>query len=106
MQANDIAQKKSFIEARLEQTGEKGKLEEFLRQQLAQGQWKEEMKKRCLEEIRQQGLEKINLDTLVDKMLPQGRSLVPQEVKEKLLDKIKGVLEQDPEYKKLTGFDQ
>jgi len=39
-------------------------------------------------------------------MLPMGRQLVPQDVKENLLGKIKGVLEQDPEYKRLTGFDQ
>lgn len=59
-----------------------------------------------LEEIRQQGLEKINLDSLVEKMLPVGRSLVPSDVKESLLVNIKGVLEKDSEYKKLTGFDQ
>jgi hypothetical protein len=60
----------------------------------------------CVDEIRSQGLEKINLDSLVDKMLPIGRSLVPAELKEQLLVKIKDKLEQDPEYKRLTGFDQ
>jgi len=44
----DIAQKKSFIEQRLHDTGKKTELEEFLRKELAQGLWKEEMKKKCL----------------------------------------------------------
>jgi hypothetical protein len=39
-------------------------------------------------------------------MLPVGRSLVPGDVKEQLLTRIKDVLEKDPEYKRLTGFDQ
>ena len=35
--------------------------------------------------IRQKGLEKINLEDLVEELLPKGRSLVPTKVKEDLL---------------------
>ena len=54
--------------------------------------------------IREKGLEKINLDDLVEEMLPRGRSLVPTQVKEELLNKIKTHLEKDEDYKKLTGY--
>lgn len=54
--------------------------------------------------IRSKGLEKINLDDLVEEMLPRGRALVPTTVKEELLNKIKTHLEQDEDYKRLTGF--
>ena len=54
--------------------------------------------------IRSKGLEKINLDDLVEEMLPRGRALVPTQVKEDLLGRIKGYLEKDEDYKRLTGY--
>jgi enhancer of yellow 2 transcription factor len=54
--------------------------------------------------IRNKGLEKINLDDLVEDLLPKGRALVPTKVKEDLLARIKHYLESDPDYKRLTGF--
>lgn len=57
-----------------------------------------------IELIRNKGLEKINLDDLVEEMLPQGRSLVPTQVKEDLLGQIKGYLEKDADYRRLTGY--
>ena len=62
------------------------------------------MKEHCIEIIRQKGLDKINLEDLVEELLPKGRSLVPTKIKEDLLSRIKGNLEQDEEYKKMTGF--
>ena len=56
-----------------------------------------------LEIIRSKGLEKINLEELVEELLPQGRALVPEKVKDDLLARIKGFLESDPEYKRLIG---
>jgi enhancer of yellow 2 transcription factor len=41
--------------------------------------------------IRSKGLEKINLDDLVEEMLPRGRALVPTQVKEDLLGRIRGI---------------
>lgn len=54
--------------------------------------------------IRSKGLEKINLDDLVEELLPKGRALVPTKVKEDLLARIKNYLESDPDYKRLTGY--
>ena len=54
--------------------------------------------------IRSKGLEKINLDDLVEELLPKGRALVPTKVKEDLLARIKNYLENDADYKKLTGY--
>jgi enhancer of yellow 2 transcription factor len=54
--------------------------------------------------IRNKGLEKINLDDLVEELLPKGRALVPTKVKEDLLARIKSYLESDSDYKRLTGY--
>lgn len=66
--------------------------------------WKDELKKHCLQIIRNKGLEQINLEELVEELLPKGRALVPTNVKEDLLTQIKAFLENDEDYKKLTGF--
>jgi len=44
------------------------------------------------------------LEDLVEELLPKGRALVPTNVKEDLLTQIKQFLENDEDYKKLTGF--
>ncbi len=46
----------------------------------------------------------MNLEELVEELLPKGRSLVPINVKEDLLGQIKLFLENDEDYKKLSGF--
>ena len=60
--------------------------------------------KYCVDLIRSKGLEKINLDDLVEELLPKGRALVPTKVKEDLLARIKNYLDNDPDYKRLTGY--
>lgn len=92
--------KKALIERKLEETGEKARLEEFLRQRLIESGWRDDLKRHCLgklqqpidsldfklthfdfvcatEIIRAKGLERINLEDLVEELLPRGRSLVP-----------------------------
>ena len=54
--------------------------------------------------IRAKGLERINLEDLVEELLPRGRSLVPGQVKEDLLGQIKVFLENDTDYRRLSGF--
>jgi enhancer of yellow 2 transcription factor len=104
-----------LIEKKLEESGEKARLEEYLRQKLIECGWKDELKKYCLGKlctlfsnyadlIRSKGLEKINLDDLVEELLPKGRALVPTKIKEDLLARIKTYLENDSDYKRLTGY--
>ncbi len=47
-QAKDIAQKKSLIEQKLESSGYKAELEQYLREELSKSGWKDQMKKHCL----------------------------------------------------------
>ena len=82
-QNQDIAVKKSLIEKKLEESGEKERLEEYLRQKLIESGWKDELKAHCIEIIRTKGLDKINLEDLVEELLPKGRGLqaeMPQQM--------------------------
>jgi len=123
---SDIMLKKALIERKLEETGEKARLEEYLRQRLIESGWRDDLKRHCLgklspfwfsikltsfltlfvllEIIRAKGLERINLEDLVEELLPRGRSLVPTSVKEDLLGQIKLFLENDSDYRRLSGF--
>ncbi len=40
--------KKILIERKMEESGEKARLEEYLRQRLVESGWKDELKKHCL----------------------------------------------------------
>ena len=93
-----------MIEKKLEESGDKEKLEEYLRQKLIESGWKDELKKKCITIIRNKGLDKINLEELVTELLPHGRSLVRQEIKEDLLNQIKGKLEKDEDYKRMNNL--
>tara|TARA_B110000285_G_C14637764_1_gene386267 strand:- start:166 stop:447 length:282 start_codon:yes stop_codon:yes gene_type:complete len=93
-----------MIEKKLEESGDKEKLEEYLRQKLIESGWKDELKKKCITIIRDKGLDKINLEELVTELLPHGRSLVRQEIKEDLLNQIKGKLEKDEDYKRMNNL--
>lgn len=75
-----------------------------MRQKLIECGWKDELKRFCLAIIRQKGLEQVSLEDLVEELMPKGRALVPTAVKEDLLNKIKTFLENDEDYKKLTGL--
>ncbi len=45
---SDIMLKKAMIERKLEETGEKARLEEFLRQRLIESGWRNDLKRHCL----------------------------------------------------------
>ena len=46
--SSDIMLKKALIERKLEETGEKARLEEFLRQRLIESGWRDDLKRHCL----------------------------------------------------------
>lgn len=46
--AAEIMKRKQLIEQKLEETGKKKELEEYLKQRLVECGWKDELKKKCL----------------------------------------------------------
>ena len=45
---SDIMLKKALIERKLDESGEKARLEEFLRQRLIESGWRDDLKRHCL----------------------------------------------------------
>ena len=85
---------KVSVHTKLEQSGEKEKLKEHLRQRLIESGWRDQLKLRAKELIREKGLENFKLEELVREITPTGRSTVPDSVKRELLVKIKEFLAQ------------
>lgn len=45
---SDIMLKKALIERKLEETGERARLEEYLKQRLVESGWRDDLKRHCL----------------------------------------------------------
>ena len=89
----EIAKKKQIIEQKLEQTGKRKEFEDYLRQKLIESGWRDEIKKMCIELIQSKGIEKIKLDELIDDLVPKGKALVPQTIREEMLARIQDFIE-------------
>ena len=80
-----------------------------MKKRLVEVGWKDEMKKQCMgkgkrtrvEIIKAKGIEKIKLEELTEEMMPKGKALVPDAVKNELLQKIQDFIENDPDYQKM-----
>ncbi|KAI8909760.1 transcription factor e(y)2-domain-containing protein, partial [Gorgonomyces haynaldii] len=83
------SQLKLLIDQKLQKTGEKDKLKETLRLRLVEAGWREEVKELAKDLIRKKGIERITVDDLVTEITPKARQLVPERVKQELLQKIR-----------------
>ncbi|BFZ13102.1 hypothetical protein BsWGS_16140 [Bradybaena similaris] len=88
------AQMRATINQKLIETGERERLKELLRARLIECGWRDQLKAYCKEIVQQKGLEHITVDDLVSEITPRGRSLVPDEVKKELLQRIRTFLDQ------------
>jgi len=64
----------------------------MLRTKLVQCGWRDEMKNICREMIRQKGVDKVNVEELVEEITPKGRAAVPAPVKAELLQRVRRFL--------------
>jgi enhancer of yellow 2 transcription factor len=83
---------KSQINQKLIESGEKERLQEYLRTRLVESGWKDQLKEHCKEVVRQKGLDRVTVDDLVGEITPKARAAVPDDVKRDLLQKIREFL--------------
>merc|ERR1711865_624885 len=86
------AELRAQINQQLEESGEKSALKELLKSELLQSGWRDELKTHCAEVIRTKGLDDISLEMLVEEITPHARETVPDNVKNKLLRRIRKFL--------------
>ncbi|ESO93110.1 hypothetical protein LOTGIDRAFT_119940, partial [Lottia gigantea] len=88
------AQMRATINQKLVETGERDRLKELLRTRLIESGWRDQLKSFCKDVVQQKGLAHVTVDDLVAEITPRGRALVPDKVKEELLQRIKMFLSQ------------
>ncbi|CAI5729053.1 unnamed protein product [Peronospora destructor] len=88
---------KMRITKRFVQSGEKEKLKEFFRFKLLECGWRDAMKQECRVVIRNKGIDHVTVEDLVEEITLQGRALVPGDVKNEILEKIKMFIKKEIE---------
>eukprot|EP00435_Cladocopium_sp_Y103_P008599 s1444_g2.t1 len=76
------AMEQSMLDAKLQETGEKERLKEYITSQLNESGWREELKKQCVQFIQDKGVEKVSLEDVWKGHTTgeaEGRSLQPLE---------------------------
>jgi len=86
------SQLSASINQKLVESGERERLKELLRTRLIECGWRDKLRSHCKEVIKQKGLENVTVDDLVAEITPQGRALVPDEVKRDMLQRIRTFL--------------
>jgi enhancer of yellow 2 transcription factor len=66
---------KSQINQKLIESGEKERLQEYLRTRLVESGWKDQLKEHCKEVVRQKGLDRVTVDDLVGEITPKARGI-------------------------------
>ncbi|CAH8603798.1 unnamed protein product [Schistosoma intercalatum] len=92
---DDKSRLRAYINERLSRSGEKEKLKDLLRTRLSECGWSEELKSHCRDVIRDRGIENLTIDDLVAEITPVGRRMVPDTVKQELLDEIRSFLSKE-----------
>lgn len=89
---NKLEKLRLLAQQKLVENGEKERLKELLRNRLMEAGFNDEIMSYCKKTIKTNGIEKVDLETLINEITPKAREIVPDEVKIELLSKIKEIL--------------
>lgn len=91
MQPNPEADMRQFFEKILKEKQEECLV--LLRNSLMETDWKQNISNMCRGLILEQGLDRVNQEEVVEKVLPQALAAIPKQIEEEVLHKIKRSLE-------------
>merc|ERR1719199_698317 len=83
------------LNKKLEESGERERLKQFITERLVKCGWRDDLKQYCIEYIKNKGLEKVTVDEIVAEIAPRGRATVPDSLKTELLNKIRTFAEEN-----------
>lgn len=89
---NKLEKLRLLAQQKLVENGEKERLKVLLRNRLMESGFNEEIMSYCKKTIKTNGIEKVDLETLINEITPKAREIVPDSVKIELLMKIKEIL--------------
>ncbi|CAF4759134.1 enhancer of yellow 2 transcription factor-like [Pieris napi] len=74
---------------RLILSGDRERFKELLRKRLIECGWRDQVRMLCRDVVKENDTNNITFDTLVSRVTPRARAIVPDTVKKELLQKIK-----------------
>lgn len=86
---------KNKIADLLVKTGERERLRERIESKLYETGWNEKVKQACKEYIRSKGVDNITVDEVVNAITPSARQIVPNEVRQDVLEQLRRFLVQN-----------
>lgn len=89
---NKLEKLRLLAQQKLVENGEKERLKDLLRNRLMDAGFNEQIMAYCKKTIKTNGIEKVDLETLINEITPKAREIVPDTVKIELLMKIKEIL--------------
>lgn len=89
---NKLEKLRLLAQQKLVENGEKDRLKELLKTRLMETGFNDEIMSYCKKTIKANGIEKVDLDSLINEIKPKAREIVPDTVKIELLMKIKDIL--------------
>mmetsp|Transcript_108725 Transcript_108725/g.307530 ORF Transcript_108725/g.307530 Transcript_108725/m.307530 type:complete len:112 (-) Transcript_108725:102-437(-) len=84
----------TVLQKKLQETGERERLKQYIRSSLNENGWREDLKTHCIEYIKSKGIEKVTIEEMVQDIAPRGRASLPDALKTELLNKLRTFAEQ------------
>eukprot|EP00440_Ansanella_granifera_P010405 gb/GFBE01011287.1/.p1 GENE.gb/GFBE01011287.1/~~gb/GFBE01011287.1/.p1 ORF type:complete len:107 (+),score=41.05 gb/GFBE01011287.1/:1-321(+) len=79
----------NMLDAKLQETGERERLKQYITNHLNECGWREELKKQCIEIIQNKGVEKITIEEITADIAPKGRALLPEKLKVEVFNRLR-----------------
>eukprot|EP00931_Biecheleriopsis_adriatica_P087485 TRINITY_DN61948_c0_g1_i1.p2 TRINITY_DN61948_c0_g1~~TRINITY_DN61948_c0_g1_i1.p2 ORF type:complete len:108 (+),score=38.08 TRINITY_DN61948_c0_g1_i1:73-396(+) len=79
----------NMLDKKLQESGERERLKQYIITHLSECGWREELKKRCVEFIQNKGVEKVTIEEITADIAPRGRALLPEELKVEVFNRLR-----------------
>ncbi|CAE7435575.1 ENY2 [Symbiodinium sp. CCMP2592] len=79
----------NMLDMKLEETGEREQLKQYIISHLNECGWREELKKQCVEFIQNKGVEKVTLEDMINDIAPKGRASLPEKLKVEVFNRLR-----------------
>ncbi|CAJ1398759.1 unnamed protein product [Effrenium voratum] len=79
----------SMLDVKLQETGERERLKEYIIGHLNECGWREDLKKQCVDFIQNKGVEQVSLEEMIADIAPRGRATLPEKLKVEVFNRLR-----------------
>ncbi|CAE7242083.1 ENY2 [Symbiodinium natans] len=83
------AMEQNMLDMKLEESGEREQLKQYIINHLNECGWREDLKKQCVECIQNRGVEKVTLEDMINDIAPKGRASLPEKLKVEVFNRLR-----------------